>query len=145
MQTFLNQVGKVRADKQHVARILNKAADYKARNTQQCNAEFCQLSNYVQHQADTIIDTRIGAMQGIIPFSNSNGWRDVQEQGRACIKANKALLTGQLESKKTVKLQQMPESLLTCKSRYRWTPIRAKNLTLFNIQRREICCTKIIN
>ena len=104
IQTFLNQVGKVRADIQHVAGTLNQAADYKSRNTQQCNAEICQLCNYVQHQADTIIDTRIGAMQDTIPYSNRNGWRDVQEQDKACIIAKKALLTGQLVSKKPGKV-----------------------------------------
>ena len=104
IQTFLNQVGKIRADVQHVAGTQNQAADYKSRNTTECNAEICQLCNYVTHQTDTVIDTRIGAINEHIPYSNRKGWKDAQAQDKACNIAKKALTTGQLISKKTGKV-----------------------------------------
>ena len=106
IQTFLNNMGKISCDVQHVSGKTghNKIADFQSRNTEQCNAEICQLCNYVSHQSDTILDPRVGAIQEEIPYSNRQGWKSIQQQDKACILAKTALSTGQLISKKPGKV-----------------------------------------
>ena len=106
IQTFLNNMGKIRCDVQHISGKTghNQIADFQSRNTETCFAEICQLCNYVNQQSDTILDPKIGSLQHQIPYSNRQGWKSIQMQDKACILARNALSTGQLVSKKSGKV-----------------------------------------
>ncbi len=106
IQTFLNNMGKIRCEIQHISGKSghNQIADFQSRNTEPCFAEICQLCNYVNQQSDTIIDPKIGSVEYKIPYSNRQGWKNIQQQDKACVLARNALLTGQLISKKSGKV-----------------------------------------
>lgn len=107
IQTFLNNVGKITADVHHISGKSgqNKAADYRSRNTSDCNSDKCQLCNYVKDQTDSVIDLKISSIaEQEIPFSNKQGWRQIQQQDKACAQAVLALSTVQLSSKKSGKV-----------------------------------------
>ena len=115
IQTFLNNMGKIRCEVQHVSGKTghNKIADFQSRNTEPCFAEICQLCNYVNHQSDTILDPRVCAIQEEIPYSNRQGWKSIQQQDKSCILAKTALSTGQLISKKSGKVNTDARRILT--------------------------------
>jgi hypothetical protein len=98
-------MGKVNCEVQHISGKSgqNKIADYLSRNTETCNAEICQLCNYVEHESDTILDPKLGSIHADIPFSNRSGWRNIQIQDKACNLAKTAMTSGQLISKKSGK------------------------------------------
>ena len=106
IQTFLNNMGKIRCEVQHISGKSghNQMADFQSRNTEACFAEICQLCNYVNQQSDTILDPKIGNIEYEIPYSNRQGWKSIQQQDKACVLARNALLTGQLISKKSGKV-----------------------------------------
>ena len=106
IQTFLNNMGKVSCEVQHISGKSgqNQIADFQSRNTSVCNAEICQLCNYVNQQADTIIDTKITTLSIDIPYANRMAWKNVQTQDKAITLAKNAITTGQLISKKPGKV-----------------------------------------
>ena len=106
IQTFLNNMGKVSCDVQHISGKSgqNQIADFQSRNTTNCNADICQLCEYVNQQADTIIDGKIATIQTDIPYANRLSWKNVQSQDKAITLARNAITTGQLISKKPGKI-----------------------------------------
>ena len=106
IQTFLNNMGKINCEVQHISGKSgqNKIADFQSRNTESCNAEICQLCNYIQHESDTILDAKLGSIHQDIPFSNRQGWYNIQSQDKACNLARTAMTSGQLISKKSGKI-----------------------------------------
>ena len=106
IQTFLNNMGKINCEVQHISGKSgqNISADFQSRNTEICKAEICQLCNYVNHESDTILDSKLGSIQQEIPFSNRLGWKNIQAQDKACCLAKTAMTSGQLISKKSGKV-----------------------------------------
>ena len=106
IQTFLNNMGKVSCDVQHISGKSgqNQIADFQSRNTANCTAEICQLCEYVNQQADTIIDGKIATIQTDVPYSNRLSWKNVQSQDKSVTLAKNAITTGQLISKKPGKI-----------------------------------------
>lgn len=121
IQTFLNNVGKIACEVQHISGKSgqNFAADFQSRNTQECNAEVCQICNYINCQSDTIIDVKAASLNPVqdvhddheinvapmpmlneLPYSNRIGWKNVQLQDKAIVIAKNAIVTGQIISKK---------------------------------------------
>ena len=106
IQTFLNNMGKISCDVQHISGKSgqNHVADYQSRNTFPCNADICQLCDYVNQQADTIIDSKVASIQPEIPYANREAWKNVQRNDKAISIAKTAISTGQLISKKSGKI-----------------------------------------
>ena len=102
IQTFLNNMGKISCEVQHISGKSgqNQIADFQSRNTPTCKAEICQLCNYVDHLAETIIDNKIATVHIDVPYANRESWRNVQLQDKAITLAKNAITTGQLISKK---------------------------------------------
>ena len=116
IQTFLNNIGKINCEVQHVSGKSgqNHVADFQSRNTPTCNAEICQLCNYVSDQSDTIIDTKISAAKVDIPYANRDAWRNVQTADKAINLAKTAISTGQLISKKGGKINSDARKIVSC-------------------------------
>ena len=106
MQTFINNLGKIRAEVQHISGKSgqNNAADYQSRNPSTCDAQLCQLCTYVSCNVDTIIDPKLGAVQQSDVLHNRWEWKKIQSQDRACNAAKTCLKTGQIPSKKEGKV-----------------------------------------
>ena len=115
IQTFLNNMGKVSCDIQHISGKSgqNQIADFQSRNTTLCKSEICQLCNYVNQQADTIIDTKITNMSTDIPYANRSAWKNVQTQDKAITLAKNVITTGQLISKKPGKVNSDARKIQT--------------------------------
>ena len=116
IQTFLNNIGKVNCEVQHISGKSgqNHVADFQSRNTHTCNAEICQLCNYVSEQSDTIIDTKISAAKVDIPYANRDAWRNIQTADKAINLAKTAINTGQLISKKGGKINSDARKIVSC-------------------------------
>ena len=106
IQTFLNQIGKIACEVQHISGKSgqNQIADFQSRNTFTCNAEICQLCDYIAQQGDTIIDNKIASANIEVPYSNREAWKSVQLNDKAITIAKTAIVTGQLISKKSGKV-----------------------------------------
>ena len=122
IQTFLNNLGKINHDIQHISGKSghNAAGDYQSRSAADCSAELCQICNYVNFNADTVIDVKLNSVtdpdvkpnsatnpeynSAAAPFLNRSTWKHIQEKDRACTQAKNCLLTGQIPSKKSGKV-----------------------------------------
>ena len=115
IQTFLNNMGKISCEVQHISGKSgqNQIADFQSRNTAPCKAEICQLCNYVNHQAETIIDNKLASIQTDIPYADREAWKNVQMQDKAVTLAKNAITTGQLISKKPGKINSDARKILS--------------------------------
>ena len=106
IQTFLNNLSKIRYDIQHISGKSghNAASDYQSRTANDCKADVCQICNYVQDTADTIIDVKLNNVSDVkdpgMPFLNREVWKDLQSKDHACKQAKTCLSTGQQPTKK---------------------------------------------
>ena len=110
IQTFLNNLGKIRHDIQHISGKSghNAAGDFQSRSASTCSAELCQICSYVNNNADTIINVKLNAVTennnaDAMPFLNRTAWKSIQDKDKACIQAKTCLSTGQTPSKKSGK------------------------------------------
>ena len=109
IQTFLNNLGKINHDIQHISGKSghNAAGDFQSRTASDCNSELCQICNYVTSTADTIIDVKLNpitdAQESAMPFLNRITWKHIQDRDKACSQAKHCLTTGQTASKKSGK------------------------------------------
>ena len=110
IQTFLNNLGKINHEIQHISGKSghNAAGDFQSRNASPCSSELCQICNYVNSHADTIIDVKLNTISDIqqssVPFLNRTTWKHIQEKDKACTQAKHCLTTGQTPSKKSGKI-----------------------------------------
>ena len=106
IQTFLNNLSKIRYDIQHISGKSghNAASDYQSRNSYYCNSDICQICTYVQNTADTIIDVKLNNISDTkdsgMPFLNRDVWRNLQSRDHACKQAKICLSSGQQPTKK---------------------------------------------
>ena len=108
IQTFLNNLSKIRYDIQHISGKSghNAASDYQSRTASECKSDICQICNYVQDTSDTIIDVKLNSVSSLnntfgMPFLNKEVWKDLQNKDHACRQAKVCLSTGQQPTKKS--------------------------------------------
>ena len=103
IQTFLNNLSKINCELRHIAGKSghNAASDYSSRNTYDCAAEVCQICNFVEQTADSVLDPKTAAIiQDIPSLLNRKAWKQIQDQDKSCAQAVTCLTTGQTPTKK---------------------------------------------
>lgn len=111
IQTFLNNLGKIRYHIQHVSGKSgqNSAGDFQSRSAAQCSSELCQICNYVNNTAETVIDVKLCNLNtesndANMPFLNRSAWKVIQARDKACQQAIVCITSGQTPSKKSGKI-----------------------------------------
>ena len=111
IQTFLNNLSKIKYDIQHISGKSghNAPGDYQSRNATQCDTEHCQICNFIQETADSVINVKLNTLEtnidkSMVPFLNRQAWIKIQEKDPACKQAKSCLHTGQNPSKKPGKM-----------------------------------------
>ena len=103
IQTFLNNLSKANCEIRHIAGKTghNAASDYSSRNTYDCAAEICQICNFVQQTADSVLDPKVATIIHDMPsLLNRKAWKEIQDKDRSCAQAVTCLTTGQTPTKK---------------------------------------------
>ena len=103
IQTFLNNLSKINCEIRHIAGKTghNAASDYTSRNTYECAAEICQICNFVEQTANSVLDPKVASIiQDMPSLLNRNAWKAIQDQDKSCKQAITCLTTGQTPTKK---------------------------------------------